>query len=165
MKLLVLISLVAFLSCSVQAQYRTYKHQYDVNEYIAQPDDRYSLGTVTFLSVLAPGLGHISMHQPWRGLGFYILTRGSFAATMIGFSQLNGINDRTTAIALFSGGATLCVSSYIWCISDARKMAKIKNMRIRDQKLAFHLYPSLQLTPNENLRFSNAPALTMAVNF
>lgn len=164
MKLLVLLLLISFLSCSVFGQYRTYKKQYDVKEYKYQKTDRYNPATADFLSII-PGLGHCYVGEPLRGAGFFTLTYSSMVLTIYGISQAYGSDDKQTVGWLVGSGTAMFVGSYIWSIADVTRVAKIKNMHLREQKLTLHLYPSFQLMPNENLRLNNAPGLTMAVNF
>lgn len=70
MKRCLLVLFVALLVCTVQAQYRTYKNQYDVKEYTYQKTDRYSPSAAGILSII-PGLGHCSVGEPLRGFGFF----------------------------------------------------------------------------------------------
>lgn len=164
MKKLCLVLLLIFLASMVNAQYKTYKNLYDVKEYKYQRTDRYNPTTACFLSVI-PGLGHCYTGEPLRGFGFFGLTYGSLVLTVYGVSQAYGPGDKQNVEWMVGGGTVMLIGSYIWSIADVTRVAKIKNMHFREQKLALHLYPSFQFTPNENLRLAKAPGLTMAVDF
>ncbi|HLN74433.1 MAG: hypothetical protein ACM3O8_07840 [Methylococcaceae bacterium] len=164
MKKLLLVFLLAFTALAIQAQYRTYKSQYDVKNYKYQKTDRYNPTIAGFMSIV-PGLGHCYVGEPLRGFGFFGLTYGSLVLTVYGISQAYTPKDKEKVGWLVGGGTVMFIGSYIWSIADVTRLAKIKNMRIRDQKLALHLYPSFQSTPDENFSSANAPGLTMTVNF
>lgn len=164
MKKCLLVLFVAMLVCTVQAQYRTYKNQYDVKEYTHQNTDRYSPTAAGILSII-PGLGHCSVGEPLRGFGFFGLTYGSLVLTVYGVSQAYQSSDKEEVGWLVGSGAIMFVGSYIWSIADVTRVAKIKNMHLRDQKLSLHVYPSIQLMSVQPTRKGNIPGITLHVNF
>lgn len=164
MKKLLFVLLFALMVSAVHGQYRMYKNQYDVKDYKYQKTDCYNPTTAGFMSIV-PGLGHCYVGESLRGFGFFGLAYGSLVLTVYGVSQAYAPNDKEKVGWLVGGGTVMFIGSYIWSIADVTRVAKIKNMRIRDQKLALHLYPSFQSTPNENFRLTNASGITMTVNF
>lgn len=164
MKKLMCIVILTMLFSAVDAQYRSYKNQYEAGSYNYQKTDPYNPTTAGFLSIV-PGLGHCYVGEPLRGAGFFGLTFGSLVLTVYGVSQVYDGKNKERAGWLLGGGTAMFVGTYIWSIADVTRVAKIKNMHFRDKNLAFHLYPSLQTYTHDNAMGTSVHGLTLTVNF
>lgn len=148
----------------VNAQYRSYKNQYEAGSYQYQKTDPYNPTAAGILSIV-PGLGHCYVGEPLRGAGFFGLTYGSIVVTVYGISQTYAGESKERAGWLIGGGAAMYVGSYIWSIADVTRVAKIKNMHFRNESLSFHLYPSFEPYAPENALGASFHGVTLAVRF
>jgi len=139
--------------------YRDYKKFYDQRDYVYSPTDRYSPVIAGVCSFLVPGLGQMINGQVGKGIG---ITLGSIAMITGGCMALIFCKEKNDKgqITLTTGGTacfTACFTGSlvldIWSIFDAVKVAKIKNLYMRDcQQIIAHdceikLMPDLAFTP------------------
>jgi hypothetical protein len=164
MKILLVLLLFASSVSRIQAQYSTYKNNYNVKEYRHENTDRYSPAGAAFFAIV-PGLGHCYVGEPLRGFSFVGMMAGSSVVTMVGVMLAFTGGDQTPAGFLVFGGAAGIVGSYIWSIADVSRVAKIKNMAFRDKKISFHLQPSIQQFAIENAKASNLIGASIAISF
>lgn len=147
-------------------RYRDYKNLYDASTYRARWGDPYSPVASGFLSALFPGLGHFAAGELGRGFCFL----GGYMSLALAMGGLASDNVSSTFdsdfLRLVTGSAFLGV--YIWSICDAVKVAKIKNLYMRDicgdqVALDFNLQPYFNCVPTTtgNNRFVGGLALTM----
>ena len=147
-------------------RYKDYKNLYDASTYRAQWGDPYSPFASGVLSAIVPGLGHIAAGELGRGLCFF----GGYMSLALAMGGLSSDNVSSTFdsdfLRLVTGSAFLGV--YIWNICDAVKVAKIKNLYMRDicgdrAALNFNLQPYFNCVPaaTGNNRFVGGLALTM----
>ena len=147
-------------------RYRDYKNLYDARTYRAQWGDPYSPVASGVLSALLPGMGQIISGEWGRGLGFL----GGYMALALATGGLSSDSTNsgfgTDFMKVVTGSAFLGV--YIWNICDAVKVAKIKNLYMRDIRgdqaaLDFNLQPYFNCVPatSGNSQFVGGLALTM----
>lgn len=173
MKTIWIIVLLFVSTLEIQAQYRTYKHQYDVKDYSHESTDRYHPTGACFLSIV-PGMGHLYVDEPVKSLIYSGMIYGSLTACIIGVSQAYHIigvsqayqgENRSLSTALIFGGAAGFVGSYIWSWANVTKVAKIKNMALRDKNLSFHFHPSLQPVTLKNTEAVHFKGATLSIRF
>jgi hypothetical protein len=164
MKMLLVLLIVVSSISRVEAQYRTYKHKYDLKAYKHEKSDRYNPAGAAILAII-PGLGHCYVGEPLRGLGFVGLIYGSLIVTTAGVAQAYNRGDKNSTGLLIFGGAAGMLGSYIWSIADVSRIAKIKNLAFRDKKISFHLQPTFQQFANEYTKTSNLIGVNIITNF
>lgn len=159
------IIVILFVSTiEIQAQYRTYKRQYDVKDYKYQQTDPYNPTGACLLSIV-PGLGHLYVGEPVKALMFSVMIEASLIACVFGVSKAYQRGDQNLSTALIFGGAAGFVGTYIWSWADVTRVAKIKNLAFRDKNLSFHFYPSIQPVTIENSRAYSLTGATLAIRF
>lgn len=135
------------------AQYRTFKNNYDIKLYKFERGDRYNLTTVGASSIF-PGGGHFYAQQPGRGLLFlggtavsaYFIVYGSLESWASGWSSEGSNKGETISYAaLFS-----FLGIYTWSFFDAQKVAKIKNMHFRHTTFSTQLIPYYRTEQGSN---------------
>ena len=139
---LVIICLMMFKSFNVDAQYRIYKEKYDYRHYIYKAGDPYNPSTAAFASVFVPGLGQMICGEGLRGTGFLFGCAGSLAVSVAGLIHTTTADEsdpdfgqvQTTSIIMYMGGLAGAVTFWIWSIADAPRVAKVKNLALRDKK-------------------------------
>lgn len=164
MKKLFALSLLVISVLLTHAQYRTYKNNYDIKTYKYEKTDPYDPTAAALLAVI-PGLGHCSVGEPIRGLSFVGLMGGSFCVTVFGAMLAFNVGNEIIPGLFIFGGAAGFFGSYIWSISDASRVAKIKNLAFKDHKLSFHIQPSVQHFAIDNSDSVNLLGGCMQLNF
>ncbi len=165
MKTLILF-LVFLLSANfISAQYRSYKGNYNIKTYTYEETDRYNPGVAGALAII-PGVGHFYDGEPGRGFLFIGGMAGSFGVFVGGFAILwsdNVYREIIGSVIAFSGVGGLAFF-YVWNIIDAVKVAKIKNMRLRDKNISFKIKPYFE-SGFQNRLFANNAGLSLKINF
>jgi len=153
MKKLFIIILVAFATCTANAQqsdkvrYSEIKGNYNPKDYLRQVTDPYNVGWYGVTSFFLPGIGQIHAGETWRGLAFLggeaillsviktaadnvervaITNEGGFVT---GFTDAK-VGKRNMAVLLTALGIDLGLS--IWSCIDAKNVVKVKNMYYQD---------------------------------
>ena len=164
MKIVWMLSMIMFSTLQIQAQYRTYKHKYEVKEYKYQQTDPYNPTGACLLSII-PGLGHLYVGEPVRAIAFFGMMEASLVATTFGVSQTYNRGGPTLSTLFIFGGAAGVLGTFIWSMADVTKVAKIKNLAFRDKNLSFHFYPSIQHPIIESTKAPNLLGATIAIRF
>lgn len=113
--------------------------------------------TLAGMLAVVPGLGHLYINEPFRGIVF-IAGIGASLVSLGAFAV--GIAWGSTMSALPFGiiGAGGLVTLYIWNISDARKIAGIKNLVGKHKTLNVNISPKIEMknafVPTENYGIS-----------
>lgn len=125
-------------------RYIDYSKLYNAKDYDFREDDPYYPFLSGAASFFFPGLGQCACGEFSRGLGFFLGTEAMTAGTLLSLIYTPGFGnyyvDEQTVVRDPSAGdhirnasmlAGLC-AMYIWNIADAVKVAKIKNLYVRD---------------------------------
>ena len=142
--LMLLNSLVSF------GQYNIDKEKYNFRTYQYQQNDKYNPIIAGVSSYIIPGLGQMYCNENKRGNSFLAGYTGGILLMMTGFiidlpNMMSENNKFSLGEGLLIGGVVSTVGVQIWSTLDAVKVAKVKNMAIRDEK---DLGMSLFLKPN-----------------
>jgi hypothetical protein len=159
----VIICLMMFKSFNVDAQYKIYKEKYDYRHYIYKPGDPYNPSTAAFASIFIPGLGQMICGEGLRGTGFLFGCAGSLVVSIAGLIHTTSADEsdsnfeqvQTTSIIMWIGGLAGAATFWIWSIADAPRVARVKNLALRDKKnvpgkLSIQPYFKFQSYPTEN---------------
>jgi len=119
------------------------KNKYPIKNYSYQKTDKYSPGLAGVLG-LVPGVGHMYAGEPIRGL-LYLGGMGASFFAFVGGYALAWSGDTFISYPLFFGGAIGVVVIYVCNIIDAVKVAKVKNMIIRDKNISFNIIPKIEI--------------------
>lgn len=174
--LLVLISLVipAYAQCSTDnlsknesislgLKYKQLKSIYNYRYYYPTPNDTYSPLLMGLASAFIPGLGEC-LTDEW-GRGLFKITSSvvldiTFAASlfMIPFEH-----ERFLFGGIAMGSAVAISALWVWGIGDAIKVAKVKNMYLRDVRKQYGI--DLDFTPQVGISpyDGHSPMLGMRV--
>ena len=174
-RIVVLIAALVFAATALSAQvapkmkYKELKGTYNSKEYVKSTTDPYSPGWSGFASFVLPGLGQVIAGETGRGIAFFAGDVGFSVATALcadkfleyvqtdangkpvkdgnGKYVYTNENAAGTWAMVVVGVSAAAVAYYIWNISDARKVAKVKNMYYQDlagkHAVGLDLYPSL----------------------
>lgn len=107
-------------------KYSEYKNLYSARNYVFQPGDTYSPGLVTALSALFPGVGQACVGR-W-GSAFAFAFLDGVGAGLIGASSFDGYYH----VEMVCAGIGVMALSRIWSAWNVNKVAKIKNLYLRD---------------------------------
>lgn len=141
---LILFLFVISIGTSQAQTYKLNRQIYHSKEYIAQPGDPYNPTLAGVSSAVIPGLGQMLSGEPGRGFAFL---GGACLSVGMYFGGLHLMHNNATnngeanqgknygmaGSLLVSIGAIGAVSTYIWSIFDAVKVAKINNMYFQDR--------------------------------
>lgn len=168
------ISIIIFLffSCisNSYSQYIEDKKIYNHKEYSYKETDKYHPTVAGVASYVLPGLGQIYCNEKKRGFKFMTGYFGGFATMMVGaaidlpnyLAPENTDKKFTFGHGLIITGVVISATSQIWSTFDAVRVARVKNMSIRDKnKQGF----SLILSPNISLNDNSAYMLTAKITF
>lgn len=116
--------------------YKYYEGKYNSRLYTPQYDDPYNPTTAGVCSFLIPGLGQMISGETGRGLvylgGYISCTIVYGLGVSLLYEDLYGNGDNDGSIVLVIAGAAGALTVSISSIVDAVRVAKIKNMYIRD---------------------------------
>ncbi len=160
MKGVIVLLFLVFTTAKVNAQYRTYKNNYDVKNYSFKEGDRFQPAMAGVLAII-PGAGHVYANEPLRGVAFLGGMSTSLLITTVGFAIGYGGSDLGAPMMI--GGVLSFVGIYIWNFFDAVKVAKIQNMAFRDLGVSFNFKPFIN-NSNNQLQ-SNSAGLSLQLNF
>ncbi len=173
--ILLTVVVIAVFSFNAQAQsYKEIKKNYRVRNYKHQIDDYYSPALAGISSAIIPGFGQMTCGETSRGYAFIggyvvgagILTIGltSVFYSGIGYLWSEGETEIVGEGAIIAGVSIFAIN-YVWSIVDAVRVAKIKNMYIRDQHktnaIKFELSPTVINNPLPNARNTLGFGLTL----
>lgn len=159
--------------------YKELKGIYDYNLYTPQYNDPHNLYAAGICSFLIPGLGQMISGEVGRGFGFLggaigcTLLYGIGGAMVVGSVDPydNSINTAMvgTGTVLAICGLVGMISIDIYSIVDAVRVAKVRNMYIRDlQRLSsfeLKLSPYIQPASNQNFNTSASVGLSLKARF
>ncbi|MEN8118140.1 MAG: hypothetical protein ABFS16_14240 [Bacteroidota bacterium] len=143
------------------ASYNYLKLKYNHKDYIRLESDKYDPSLAGVMSLI-PGLGHIYVGQPLRGLAYFGGIGASLFSMAYGFALAWG-GDEFLSYILFFGGAAGVVTFYIADIVDAVRVAKVKNMALRDKAISFNISPTFHFKNQHNL--INTAGLKLILTF
>jgi TM2 domain-containing membrane protein YozV len=137
-RLHLLIAGLILISFSLHGQYRELKSRYEaqVKSYSFQKGDPYNPSSAGAASFFIPGLGQMMSGETGRGLCFL----GGFTAVLVtcfavSYSYVDKPEYESAPGAYFAmAGIIGALSIDLWSVSDAVKVAKIKNLALRDRK-------------------------------
>lgn len=152
-------------------KYRENKQIYNSSMYIPQYGDPYNPTTAGIASFFIPGLGQMLSGEVGRGLAFMGGYYGSYLVTVIGASMVtDGIgyygidnnynynynynNYSNTGMYLLIAGGIAALTTYIWSIFDAVKVAKVNNMYMQDlrnNRVSIQLKPYIETKTYPNI--------------
>jgi len=167
-KLYLLLAGLILVSFSLHGQYRELKSRYEfqVKTYSFQKGDPYNPSSSGVASFFIPGLGQMMSGETGRGLCFL----GGFTAVLvtcfaISFSYMNKHEYESAPSAYYAlAGIIGALSIDLWSVSDAVKVAKIKNLDLRDRKkTSIDLTIKPFLNPSYNT-LAHKPALGISLN-
>jgi hypothetical protein len=148
MKTIVLL-LVFLLSFNfVEAQYRSYKDDYNFRTYTFEKTDKYNPTAAGLLAII-PGAGHCYNGEAGRGLAFIGGMVGSFGVAAVGFALLPWDESDRSEVPGFVIGAIGWVgfaTFYVWSIIDAVHVAKIKNLAIINNNISLEVLPNFEIS-------------------
>ncbi|MBO7101599.1 MAG: hypothetical protein J6V98_06205 [Bacteroidales bacterium] len=154
-------------------RYSEYKNLYDKSMYVHQPGDPYSPSWAGIASFLLPGLGQCVADEWGRGTLFFLanlgLGIGSYITSygMIHYREPYKTNNTYYFLAITA--VRLAVD--IWSITDAVKIAKIKNMYNQDMRgqrtalLEYGISPSLTFAPDINNSLTPVTGISVTLSF
>jgi len=122
--------------------YRYLKHIYSHKNYVPAENDKYDPSLAGVLSLI-PGLGLCYAGEPLRSLAYVGGMAGSFGVMVVGAGLAYG--GSTGGFTLFFAGAGGIVFFYIASFVSAVRVAKVKNMAIRDKKLSLNFSPKIEI--------------------
>lgn len=160
---------VAVMPVQEGMRYKEYSHLYNTRGYHSQWGDTYEPALSGVASAFIPGLGQCLTGEWSRGLFFF----GGYIALGVTMGNLTSDVDspiyQSDLLKLLVGSAF--IGGYIWNICDAVKVAKIKNLYLRDirgQRTAVELSitPYLDCTPASSAAGSTpVGGLALRMNF
>ena len=144
MKKIILVGLLFCMGWATNAQYRNYRKEYNVKEYDYQEGDRYN-PTVAGFGAIFPGAGHLYSQEALRGFLFFggsavsvfMISQGA----MDGYASGYGGSSSDSKDFIPYLGLVSFVTIYTWNFFDAVKVAKIKNMHLRNHVESFQVLP------------------------
>ncbi len=158
-------------------KYRDYRKLYNPKDYVHMEGDRYIPAVGGICSWLLPGLGQMVSGEVGRGFAFLGGSLGSLYLAVIGSSLLPaGSHDYPDNVSpgnevagtlMTLVGCAGYLTFYIWSITDACKVAKIKNMYRRDVldmtsvelKLEPYFATTYGMTPSGNVPLAAGASL------
>lgn len=154
-------------------RYSEYKDNYDYNKYIHQPGDPYNPGVAGVTSFLIPGLGQCIVDEWGRGTLFFLANLGLGIGSGVTYYGMTHYREpyKTNNTNYFWIITVTRLALDIWCISDAVKIAKVKNMYnqdIRSQRtsqLEYSISPCLTYTPCINNELQPIAGLSLSLSF
>ena len=162
-------------------RYRDIKDLYDPRAYVYDFSDPYSPGWAGVASFVIPGLGQCICNEWGRGIGIlaanvgfttleYLEASALFVGVLAGTpNPVSGLLPANIVVgpamvAVSAGAAVVTLAGHvafnIWNISDAVRIAKVKNMYYKDMSIV----PSLALVPSGST-FRPAPGIGVRVTF
>jgi hypothetical protein len=149
--------------------YGTLKKKYNYLNYSFKKGDPYSPMVVGFASVIVPGLGQLMVGEGGRGSIFFAGYVGCIYTSLAKFVQYSNSHEGedakafTTSIAAFMCAIGIDIMSAI----DAGRIAKVKNMAIRNRRgTSFDInFQSVSINDKYSLRSSVSYGLSFKVNF
>ena len=119
-------------------KYKDIKKLYNPKNYVYLADPEYGTGRA-WLNLLIPGLAQYTMGEGGLGTRYLLLGllgEGAFTLGVwaYGYNERNQINDDPTPPYLVGGGAAIMIANYIFSISNAKKVARIKSQYYYDIK-------------------------------
>lgn len=113
--------------------YKEYKDLYQPSMYIKHYTDQYNPAVMGVCSWLIPGLGQMISGEVGRGFGYLGGTIGCGIVAGVGLSMVGSYGSPVGAAMYIIGGLGILAVD-ICAIVDAVRVAKIKNMYIRDTR-------------------------------
>jgi hypothetical protein len=165
--------LIAFLlvSQAINGQYSELKKKYDfqANTYYFQKSDPYNPFTAGVASFFIPGLGQMMSGETMRGICFLggvtaiLVTTFVVSLSYLEKPELESAPAGPIMAAGFVGA--LCID--IWSVCDAVKVAKIKNLALRDRgKTSFNLNITPYINPSDiNLGHKSSLGISLNITF
>ena len=143
---------IQFSTFGQNIKYRDIKNSYTTSNYSQRvKDPTYSAFLAGTINYLLPGLGHVYVGEPLRGLCFFGGAMVATGVTMTGLIMSMSVDDEGNSdgsgrMLLYSGaGATLIIGW--WGIFDVIKVARLKNIAISERNnhtASLNFYPSLK---------------------
>jgi len=124
--------------------YKYLKQKYARIPYKHYKSDKYSPEAAGFMALI-PSVGHFYTGEPLRGLAFVGGMVGSFGTMALGFNAAWDGNE-IIGVPLFFVGAAGIIVFYIWNIFDAVKVAKVKNLAIRNNDISLKVLPNIEFS-------------------
>lgn len=154
-------------------RYSEYKSLYDKSMYVHQPGDPYSPSWAGVASFLIPGLGQGVADEWGRGALFFLANLGLGVGSYITYYGMLHYREpyKTNNTYYFWAITAARLAVDIWSITDAVKIAKIKNMYnqdIRGQRTAMLEYgisPSLTFVPDINCALTPVAGVSLNLSF
>lgn len=127
--------------------YKSYEGKYNSSLYTPRFDDMYNPTTAGICSFLIPGLGQMISGESGRGFAYFAGYVGCMLAYGSGVTMLY-YDDEFPALLLTLVGAAGALTVSISSIIDAVRVAKIKNLYLRDVRkmsmIDFKISPFIQ---------------------
>ena len=141
-------------------KYKHLKGIYSPKDYVPAENDKYDPSLAGVLSLI-PGLGLCYAGEPLRSLAYVGGMAGSFGAMVVGFGLAYGGSEG--GVVLFFAGAGGIVFFYISSFISAIRVAKVKNLAIRDKAISFNFSPQIEI--KNHLTPANTFGCRIAVSF
>ncbi|MDR0812024.1 MAG: hypothetical protein LBN23_07130 [Paludibacter sp.] len=109
--------------------YDNYKHIYDVYSYVPQADDPYNPSMMGLASFFVPGLGQMLAGESRRGIRF-LIGSAFFSSLSTAMFMSDAAYKSFWLLPVLIAGTGLAID--IFAITDAIKVAKFRNMYLRD---------------------------------
>jgi len=168
MKSILLFIVLIAATQNANAQYSIDKEKYDFRDYEFRESDRYNPTIATVAALVVPGLGHFYCKENQRGLRIIGIFGGGMVVTMSGLvvevlTNMDGSRKGfTVGQGLIAAGLLTSVGVYVWSPIDAARVAKVKNLALRDkQGTSF----TIGLAPQNINPTSQTIGLSLKVNF
>jgi len=155
-----------FNSFNINAQYKVQKNKYDYRHYTYQPGDRCRPFTAAIGSLFIPGLGQMICGEGLRGTGYLFGCAGSLFISGAGLVKMGSVTEsdpnfsqvEKTSYIMYVGGLAGVAVFWIWSIADAPRVAKVKNLALRDKR---KVSGNFSIQPYLNFRSYSANTKTM----
>ena len=159
---IIVLCVLTLSSFSQKIKYKDVKTDYSTKNYfqiIEKP--KRSLLLASGLTLLYPGIGHVYIGEPLRGVCFFGAEVISFAAFFCGMF-----------LAVEYGSPVLAMSGliampvvYLWSLVDVIRVAQIKNLAYQNRNISMGIYPSLNFGGVVNNSNTVACGLSLSVRF
>ena len=122
------------------AQYSVDKEKYDFRDYEFRDTDRYNPALASVIALMGPGLGHFYCNENQRGLRVIGILGGAMVVAMSGLlvevlTNMDGSRRGfTLGQGLIATGLISTIGVYVWSPIDAARVAKVKNLALRDKQ-------------------------------
>ena len=160
-----------------RVKYSTIKHSYNPRMYTEMQGDPYEPWACALGSLFLPGMGQMIAGETGRGLAIMGANAGFFMLEVAELVHTDGFSYvYSNSTNLFDNGGALFLTVLgqlafnIWCIFDAARIAKVKNMYFQDMEgllggVQVKFQPELAMMPAGNGCLAPGAGFTLSFTF